>query len=131
MKNKRTRLFLLFLFVMLTACTQSNIGALTQTNNDITGTLNFDPDPVEVMTPVTLSLQLADSSGKAIDGAQVSYDLTMPAMPMAPNQPQASLQGNGVYIAETTFSMSGDWQAAVTIEKDGQTSTLTFDFKVK
>jgi nitrogen fixation protein FixH len=131
MEKKKVLIILFLLLVTLTACSQSSVGALTQSSEDMTGMLTFNPDPIDSMTPVTLSLQLTDSSGQAIDDAQVSYDLTMPAMSMPPNQPQATSQGNGLYTAQTTFSMSGEWQAAVTIVQGGNTTTLTFDFKVK
>jgi hypothetical protein len=131
MKTKKILIPLFLLLISFTACSQSNVGTLTQSSNDMTGALTFSPDPIDAMTPVTLSLQLTDSSGKAIDGAQVSYDLTMPAMKMPPNQPEATSQGNGLYTVETSFSMSGDWQAAVTIKQGNASTVLTFDFKVK
>ncbi len=131
MKVIRYLTFALLMLAVLTGCGKSNVGTLTQSDGNIEGTLSFDPDPFDVMSPVTLSLQLVDANGKAIDNAQVSYDLTMPAMKMPPSQPQAASQGNGLYTTQTTFSMSGDWRADVTVVQGGETTTLTFDFKVK
>lgn len=131
MKNKKILIFLFLLIITLTACSKSGLGALTQSSNNITGVLTFDPDPFEVMSPVTLSLQLTDATGQPINDAQVSYDLTMPAMKMPANQPQAIFQGEGLYTAQTTFSMSGEWQADVIVVQGSETTTLTFDFSIK
>ena len=131
MKSKGILIVMFILTVSLLSCKSSSVGALTQTSNKITGILTFEPDPLIAMKTATLKLQLSDQNGNPIEGAHVSYDLTMPAMKMPPNQPQAIAQASGLYIAETTFSMSGDWQAAVTILQGEETTTLTFDFKVQ
>jgi hypothetical protein len=84
-----------------------------------------------MMEPVRLSLSLTDASGQAIESAQVAYDLTMPGMSMPPSRPQASNEGNGLYVAETTFTMSGDWRAEATVTYNAETTTFTFDFLIK
>ena len=110
---------------------QSAIGTLTQTNGNLTAELSFSPDPPGMMSAVEMTLTLTDSSGSPVEGAMVSYDLTMPAMRMPANQPEATDQGNGVYLAEATLTMGGDWQAAATVTVNGETVNFTFDFKVK
>ena len=84
-----------------------------------------------MMEPVTLSLSLTDLNGQAIESAQVAFDLTMPGMSMPPNQPQASDKGGGLYIAESTFTMSGDWRAQAAVILNGETTTFIFDFAIK
>jgi len=133
--KKWINLFLLvFLMLVLTACGGSNdqatIGELTQTDGDLKAVLSFSPDPPGMMSAVQMTLTLTDSSGKPVEGAQVSYDLTMPAMPMPTNKPEATDQGNGVYLTTATFTMAGEWQAAATIIVNGETSEFSFDFKV-
>ena len=122
--------FLLLLF----ACQyrqQHAVQEFTQTQNGITAVFSISPDSPTAMEPVTLSLKLTDASGKAIEGAQVAYDFTMPGMTMPPNQPQATDKRGGVYQADTAFSMSGDWRAEATIAYNGKTVPFTFDFSVK
>ena len=110
---------------------QSAIGTLTQTNGDLSAELSFSPDPPGMMSAVEMTLTLTDSSGSPVEGAQVSYDLTMPAMRMPLNQPEATEQGGGVYLAEATFTMGGEWQTAATVTVNGETVDFTFDFKVE
>ena len=110
---------------------QFSAEAMTQISGDMTATLSFDPDPPAMMSPVEMTLMLTDSAGEAVDGAQVSYDLTMPAMTMPPNQPEASGQGNGEYQTEATFTMGGEWQADVTVVVNSETVNFTFDFEVQ
>ena len=134
---KKIIVFALFVILMLSmlGCrstgSQSSAETLTQLSGDMTATLSFNPDPPVMMSPVEMTLMLTDSAGEAVDGAQVSYDLTMPAMPMPPNQPEASGQGNGEYQTEATFTMGGEWQADVEVVVNGETVNFTFDFKVQ
>lgn len=115
----------------LIACQNSPLGNINQTSNGVTGTLSFSPDPPIEMKTADLTLQLIDQNEQPIEDAQVSFDFTMPAMKMPPNQPKAISQGDGLYTVQTGFSMSGDWQAEVTILQDSETTRLIFDFKVQ
>ena len=124
-------LALIILTFILAGCGQATIPEFTQTQNGITAVFSMSPDLPAAMEPVTLSLKLTDASRKAIEGAQVAYDLTMPGMTMPPNQPQATDKGGGVYQVNTAFSMSGDWRAKATITYNGETIPFTFDFSVK
>lgn len=103
----------------------------TQAHNGITAVFSMLPDSPAAMEPVTLSLKLADVSGKAIEGAQVAYNLTMPGMTMLPNQPQATSKEGGFYQADTAFTMSGNWRVEATVTYNGETSLFDFDFPVK
>jgi nitrogen fixation protein FixH len=131
--TKRKAFILLALIFLLSfaACSQKGSGAMTQTADGITGVLTLDPDPPETMIPVTFSLELSDENGQPVENADVSYDLTMPAMKMPPNKPSADEQQNGLYQTRTTLSMAGDWQAEASINLNGKITTLIFDFKVK
>ena len=122
--------FLLLLF----ACQyrqQHAVQEFTQVQNGITAVFSLSPNLPAMMEPVTLSLELTDASGKAIEGAQVAYDFTMPGMTMPPNQPQATDKGGGIYQADTTFSMSGNWRVETVVTYNGITTPFTFDFSVQ
>jgi hypothetical protein len=127
---------ILFLSLLISAlfslagCSQPTIETMSQTHGGLTVELSFDPNPPAMMTSVEMTLVLKDSSGQPVDGAQVFYDLTMPAMKMPPNQPQAVGQGNGSYQTEATFTMGGQWQADVTVTVNGETVNFIFDFNV-
>ncbi len=131
-KNTTLGLFvLIFVIFSLLGCAQKDTPAFTQTQDGITATFSISPASPVAMEPVTLSLSLTDANGQAIEGAQVAYDLTMPGMSMPPNQPQATDQGQGLYLADATLTMSGDWRAAAAVTYNGQTTTFNFDFPAK
>jgi hypothetical protein len=131
---KKKLLMLLALVALMfyaSGCQGQEPQEFTQSQNGITAAFTMEPASPGVMEPVTLSLSLTDASSQAIESAQVAYDLTMPGMRMPPNQPQATYQGGGLYIAETTFSMSGDWRAQAAVTLNSGTTTFTFDFSIK
>lgn len=115
----------------LFGCVQTKTSEFTQTQNGITAVFSMSPDSPTMMEPVTLSLALTDTNGQVIEDAQVTYDLTMPGMTMPPNQPHASDEGNGLYKAGATFTMTGDWRAEATVDFSGETITYIFDFSIK
>jgi len=76
-----------------------------------------------------VEIQVTDSSGKYVTDATVKVDYSMPAMPGMPAmnyKTNAVLSGNK-YSAKLDISMSGAWNIAVKITKDGKTSTLKFN----
>jgi hypothetical protein len=66
-----------------------------------------------------LIVTLADEGGRPIDDADVYLDLSMPAMPMGTNRPEAEPQGQGRYRARTAYTMAGEWEIAVVVEVGG------------
>ncbi len=80
----------------------------------------------------TLSLKVADQSGKAVTDAKVDVRFYMPPMPgMAPmdSTTQAMLKGD-MYMATINAPMEGGWKAEVTITQSGKqpvTSTYNLD----
>jgi hypothetical protein len=66
-----------------------------------------------------LIVTLADGEGRPIDDADVYLDLTMPAMPMGTNRPEAEPQGQGRYRARTAYTMAGEWEITVVVEMGG------------
>ena len=82
------------------------------------------PDP-----PTTgdnqMEATIKDASGKPIDGADVSVQFFMPAMPTM-NMPAMRSEtkltpaGNGTYRGPGQVMMAGQWQATVTVTRGGQ-----------
>lgn len=122
---------LIILVFSISGCGQEAMNEIIQTQNGIIAIFSMSPaDPV-VMEPGALQIGLTNSSGQEIEGALVSCDLTMPGMTMPPNQLQLSDVGQGLYTADTTFTMSGNWRAQVTAAYNGEATTFNFDFLVK
>ncbi len=68
-------------------------------------------------------------AGKTVTDAKVRVDYSMPAMPGMPPmnyKTNADLQGDR-FAATMNLSMSGPWNIAVKIKKDGKTSTVKFN----
>ncbi len=93
----------------------------------VTARLSLSPVPAPVMKPVRLSVALTDASGRPVTGHAVTFDLSMPAMAMAPNRPKVTATGDGVYEATTLLTMAGEWRLTVEIGKPNPlTIPLTF-----
>jgi hypothetical protein len=125
-------LLLGFVF-LLSGCGGATSGStsFTQTAGDLTAMLAVEPFPPVPMETTTLKLTLQDQSNQPISGATVGFDLTMPAMEMPPNHPQAVEQGQGVYLAETTFTMAGEWQIRVDVSYANTSEQFTFNLKTR
>ena len=62
----------------------------------------------------------------------MSCDMTMPAMPMPPNRPQAAEQSPGVYTTPVMFTMAGDWEALIEVlSSDGAVERFPFAMKTR
>jgi hypothetical protein len=75
-----------------------------------------------------LDIQVKDAAGKNIRDAKVSVNYSMPAMPGMPPmnyKTEAELKGE-TYKAKINLSMSGPWQIAVKIARDGKKATMKF-----
>jgi hypothetical protein len=102
-------------------------GRFTQTGSEMSVTLQVDPFPPRSMREATFTITLTDSSGAPLQGAGVTCDMTMPAMPMPVNRPEALEVDPGVYAARVLFTMAGGWEAAVHVAlPDGRAETFTF-----
>jgi hypothetical protein len=119
------------LALALGSCQGDSSQSYTQNKDGIVALFQLSPSSPVMMEPVSLSLSLTGSGGEPIEEAQVSYDLTMPGMTMPPNKPQARYEGRGVYMADATFTMAGEWRAQAVVIYGGETTTFTFDFSVQ
>lgn len=76
-----------------------------------------------------LTVNVADSAGKVVEGATVVMDINMTTMDMGSQSGTATPLGDGAYALNASFSMLGPWKIATTVTlPDGQ--TLTKDFTV-
>jgi hypothetical protein len=66
------------------------------------------PDPPRTGL-ATISLKLADSAGKPINGARISLEGNMSHAGMRPVFSEAREVGSGSYEAPLEFTMRGDW----------------------
>jgi hypothetical protein len=102
-------------------------GSFVKSQNGITATLTVDPYPPRPMQKASFSLTLADAKGDPLTGVSVVFDMTMPAMPMPVNRPEAAETKPGTYTADVLFTMAGEWQAAAELAlAGGRAETLTF-----
>jgi hypothetical protein len=72
-------------------------------------------------------ISLTDLNGQPVSDATISLDLTMPAMPMPPNQLNMVAGEAGQYHAAGYFTMRGLWRIEVIITRGGQTISVFFD----
>jgi YtkA-like len=120
--------FLAFMLA-LTACGGSGAPAYTtqqQTVDGISITLER-PQQAELLKDYELFVTLKDAGGTAIDGATVFLNMSMPAMPMPPQQPIADSLGGGRYRLKSAFTMEGDWKVDVHATIAGKEHLATFD----
>ncbi|MBF0559149.1 MAG: FixH family protein [Nitrospirae bacterium] len=90
--------------------------------------VRFDKNPA-VAGDNNLEIEIRDAAGKSVTDAKVKVDYSMPAMPGMPAmnyKTDAALTGQA-YTAKINLSMSGAWNVAVKITKDGKTSTVKFN----
>ncbi len=90
--------------------------------------VKIDKNP-PVVGDNAITIEIKDESGKYVIDAKVRVDYSMPAMPGMPPmnyKEDAVLSGNS-YRAVMNLSMSGPWNIAVKIKKDGKTKTVRFN----
>lgn len=99
---------------------QSGLPSASQANIE----LSTEPNPAQRGNNV-LRVKVADKSGTAVAGAEVTVKFYMPAMPamgMAAMDMTTKLtdKGNGMYEGTGKLDSGGTWQVTVTVEKGGQ-----------
>lgn len=89
--------------------------------------LALSPYPPASFQKGNFLVTLTDSEGQAITDAKVSLDLTMPAMRMPTNKPQATHAGDGKYTASAMWTMRGQWRIEVILVRSGVKQSAFFD----
>jgi hypothetical protein len=84
------------------------------------------------MQQAEFSISIVDGQGRPVAGARVSCDMSMPAMAMPPNRPQAVEQSPGLYATPVMFTMAGDWEALIEVlPTDAASGEFRFSMKTR
>lgn len=131
MRNKPLRSILTTCFISLVvSLAVSAFAAETRLEKRLpeggTAALTFAADPLLTMTETPFTVKLTGGTGKVFADAAVRLQLVMPAMAMPLNNPKALWQGDA-YHGLATFTMAGEWNAIMTIQRPGHDAIgLTF-----
>jgi len=89
--------------------------------------LELQTDELVTMTAIPFRLLINDASGKPLNGAKVSCEMTMPSMPMPDSRPKV-VERDGAYAGVMIFTCAmGAWQINCLAEKpDGSRQSMTF-----
>ena len=92
-------------------------------------TLQVNPNPPLITQPATLSIRVVSrSSQQAVSNTHVAIESDMESMDMGTAHIDANSQGNGMYVADVQFTMSGLWQVQVVVTMpDSQPVSATFE----
>jgi hypothetical protein len=100
-----------------------------ETPTDVTVAHEVAPDPPRVGT-ATVTLRVADASGRPVSGARVSLEGNMSHAGMRPVFGEARESEPGRYESPLEFTMGGDWVVLVRLTlPDGRKIERQFDVK--
>jgi hypothetical protein len=105
------------------ACTGGRPGGeplLTTRAGDLGWKLWLEPDPPR-QKGNTLWLEVQESSGVAVEGAEVTFEYQMPAMGAMPEmrgKGEVAEVGEGFYHIDFDFPMRGTWRLTLTVASD-------------
>lgn len=91
--------------------------------------LKIDPAEPAPNKPAKFNITITDPDGKPVTGADVNIALTMKTMDMGEEKVKLADKGNGQYEGQGKVTMAGDWNAAVSAKKGGQTAVQSFPVK--
>jgi LAS superfamily LD-carboxypeptidase LdcB len=89
-------------------------------------TLAISPYPPVSSQSGTFDIKLTDDKGQPVADASVSLNLTMPAMRMPSNRPNAQALGNGSYRASAYWTMRGQWLIEVIVTRGSEKQSAYF-----
>jgi YtkA-like len=93
-------------------------------------TLQVNPNPPLITQPAALSIRvLSASTQQPVTNAHVTLESAMVEMDMRADKVEARAQGDGTYLANVQFSMSGFWKVHVIVAAPGAAPVST-DFEV-
>ncbi len=94
-------------------------------------TLQVNPNPPVTTQPAALAIQvLSNASQQPVANAHITLISNMKTMDMGIDQIEAQSQGNGMYLANVRFAMSGPWQVQVLISLPGKAQAVSAEFEV-
>lgn len=131
MKLIQTAIFLTMMLV-LSSLTMAADYVVSQQAGDFKVVVTLDKNP-PVVGKNMATVSVTDQAGKAVADIKVRVDYSMPAMPGMPAmsyQSNAFLDGT-TFTAPVDFSMSGAWNVAVKILREGKTSSVKFNVDVQ
>jgi hypothetical protein len=92
--------------------------------------LQVNPNPPLITQPATLTIQVFSSrTQQPVTNAHVTLESTMVEMDMGIDRVEARAQGDGTYLANVRFTMSGFWKVHVIFTAPGVAS-VSADFQV-
>jgi hypothetical protein len=125
-------ILILGLLIALVGCSHADSALpLTQATSGISAALMMEPYPPTQMKEANLRLTLQDQDNQPVTGARVQFDLSKLDLSMPPYFLGAFDDGNGIYQASGTFTMSGDWQIRVDVFVEGTHRQFTYLLKVE
>lgn len=89
------------------------------------------PPDVKAHQPAEVLARVQDGAGKPLEGAVVEVSLVMTTMDMGENKSRLSPRAPGVYGGRLNFTMSGPWEAYVSVSRDGKTAVEKVAYTVK
>jgi len=113
----RTASLALFITVVtFTSSFANEISYKATSDQGLTYELIVEAESPEVMKPLPVKLHIIDKDGVAINGAQLSCALTMPAMAMPTNMPPLKESDTpGEYKGIFLLTMGGLWHVELTM----------------
>jgi hypothetical protein len=101
-----------------------------QRSSNLIVRLSGAPSP-PIRGPGSLEALVTDTAGKAIDDAELSFDLDMIRMSHGKNLVAAASQGKGRYLGEVRYMMPGAWRVIVRIARPERApEAFRFEFNV-
>jgi hypothetical protein len=96
---------------------------------ELTLTHEVSPEPPRV-GPLTITLKVADASGKPATGVRIKLEGNMSHAGMTPVFADAKETAPGRYLSTMDLSMAGDWHIVVHLtQPDGRKSERQFEIK--
>ena len=105
-------------------------GDASISSGDLTFTLVSEPSMMPLNALFSLTVNVSDSAGAAVDGA-LTFDATMPDHGHGMNvEPTVSSPATGEYLIEgINLHMPGTWKLDFSIDVDGTTTDATVDYE--
>lgn len=103
-------------------------GKLTFAPFSLTVEVSVQPAPPKILKENELLIDLPPEQADRWKNAKVSVRLTMPSMDHGAVDAVAAYREPGQFAAKIVPTMVGEWQADITFEADGKTSTVAYPF---